>query len=163
MVCCALQYDVFCIVYLLGWASLQYVSCTHPGSQCGVRAYPLTDEQCQNSTEGLLIVVQPAALFRSALAPFKAGRLTQAGRALTKHPEVVGLTKQTLRQAYGTDIAINHAARDILKQIMRRGVHTTLVLPRYGAVIQCQIPGGFGARWYAAGSQAGAFIGFIGP
>ena len=105
----------------------------------------------------------PIALFRRALAPFRAGSLTQAGRALTKHPEVVGLTKQTLRQAYGTDVAINRAAHDALKQMMRRGMRTTPVLPRYGAVIQCQIPRGCGARWYAAGAQAGAFIGFIGP
>src|SRR5256712_11931158 len=101
----------------------------------------------------------PTALFRRALAPFRAGSFTQAGRALTKHPEVVGLTKQTLRQAYGTDVAINRTAHDALKQIMRRGIRTTPVLPRYGAIIQCHIPGSFGARWYAAG----AFIGFIGP
>ena len=105
----------------------------------------------------------PTALFRRALAPFGVGSLTHAGRALTKHPEVVGLTKQTLRQAYSTDASINSAAHDALKQMMRRGVRTTPVLPRYGAVIQCQMPGSFGARWYAAGTQAGAFIGFIGP
>ena len=105
----------------------------------------------------------PIALFRRALAPFRVDSLTQAGRALTKHPEIVGLTKQTLRQAYGTDVAINRAAHDALKQMMRRGVRTTPVLPRYGAVIQCQIPGSFGVRWYAAGAQVGAFIGFIGP
>jgi hypothetical protein len=37
------------------------------------------------------------------------------------------------------------------------------MLPSYGAVIQCQISGGFGACWYAAGAQAGVFIGFISP
>jgi hypothetical protein len=84
-------------------------------------------------------------------------------RAFTKHPEVVGLTKQTLRQAYGTDVAINCAAHDTLKQIMRCGVRTTPVLPRYGAVIQCQIPGSFGARWYAASARTGTFIGLIYP
>jgi hypothetical protein len=105
----------------------------------------------------------PTTLFRKALAPFRASSLTQAGRALTKHPEVAGLTKQTLRQAYGTDVAINRAAHDTLKQIMRRGVRTTPVLPRYGAVIQCQIPESFGARWYAAGTRTGTFVGFIGP
>ena len=105
----------------------------------------------------------PTALFRRALAPFRVGSLTHAGRALTKHPEVVGLKEQTLRQAYSTDAAINRAAHDALKQMMCHGIRTMLVLPRYGAVIQCQIPGSFGARWYAAGAQAGAFIGFIGP
>jgi hypothetical protein len=105
----------------------------------------------------------PTALFRRALAPFRVGSLTHAGRALTKHPEVVGLKKQTLRQAYSTDAAINRAAHNALKQIMRHGIRTMPVLPRYGAVRQCQVPGSFGARWYAAGAQAGAFIGFIGP
>ena len=60
----------------------------------------------------------PTALFRRALAPFRVGSLTLAGRALTKHPEVVSLTKQTLRQAYSTDAAINRAAHDALKQMM---------------------------------------------
>jgi hypothetical protein len=105
----------------------------------------------------------PTALFRRALAPFRVGSLTYAGRALTKHPEVVGLKKQTLRQAYSTDAVINRAAHDALKQMMRYGIRTMPVLLRYGVVIQCQIPGGFGARWYAAGAQAGTFIGFIGP
>lgn len=134
----------------------------HPGA-CATLGLTLTRWWAEVSTGGLRIVLQPTDFFRMALSPFKAGSLTQAGRALTKHPEVVGLTKQTLRQAYGTDIAINRAAHDTLKQIIRRGVQTTPVLPRYGAVIQCQIPGRFGARWYAAGAQAGAFIGFIGP
>jgi hypothetical protein len=115
------------------------------------------------SIGGLSIVLQPITLFRKALIPFKDGGLTQAGRALTKHPEVVGLTKLTLRQTYGTDIAINRAAHDALKQIMRRGVRTTPVLPRYGAIIQCQIPESFGARWYATGTWVGTFIGFISP
>jgi len=72
----------------------------------------------------------PTALFRRALAPFRVGSLTHAGCALTKHPEVVGLKKQTLRQAYSTDAAINRATHDALKQMMRRGVRTTPVLPR---------------------------------
>ena len=105
----------------------------------------------------------PTALFRRALAPFRVGSLTHAGRALTKHPEFVSLTKQTLRQAYSTDAAINRAAHDALKQMMRHGIRTMPVLPRYGAVIQCQIPESFGARWYAAGAQAGVFIGCSGP
>src|SRR5712691_7097825 len=105
----------------------------------------------------------PTTLFRRALAPFRVGSLTYAGRTLTKHPEVVGLKKQKLRPAYSTDAAIHRTAHDALKQRMRRGVRTTPGLPRYGAVIQCHIPGSFGARWHAAGAQAGAFIGCIGP
>jgi hypothetical protein len=60
-------------------------------------------------------------------------------------------------------MVINRAAHDTLKRIMRRGVRTTSMLPRYGSVIQCQIPESFGARWYASGIRVGTFIGFIGP
>ena len=98
-------------------------------------------------------------LFRNALQPFKDQALTNVGRALTKHPQVVGLTKSTLRQSLRTHPALNKAAAETLKHIMRHGVRTTPILPRYDQVIQCQISGGFGARWY----QSGEFIGFISP
>ena len=106
--------------------------------------------------------ISRASLYRSALGNYNSS-LTYAGRALTKHPEVVGLTKQTLRQIYRTDPAINEAAANSLKDMLRQGVGTTQTLPRYGSVIQYQISDGFGARWYGAGSNAGEFIGFIGP
>ena len=38
-------------------------------------------------------------------------------------------------------------------------VARALTLGRYGEVTQIQLPGGFGARWYANGD----FIGFINP
>jgi hypothetical protein len=85
--------------------------------------------------------------------------LTNAGRALTKHPEVIGETKQTLRQGLRSDESINDAASDVLKSIIRNGVPRTENLPRYGSVTEIQIPNGFGARWYTGGD----FIGFINP
>jgi uncharacterized protein RhaS with RHS repeats len=100
-----------------------------------------------------------ADLFRSGLSAFKNTNLTNAGRALTKHPEVVNATKDTLRQGLRTDPQINAAAAEALKSILQNGIRTTPTLPRYGPVIQYQIPYGFGARW----SQAGEFIGFINP
>lgn len=78
---------------------------------------------------------------------------------MTKHPELVGETKETLRQALRTDGAINDAAHGALRDIMRNGVTSTPTLGRYGTVTQVQVPGGFGARWAADGS----FIGFINP
>jgi hypothetical protein len=78
---------------------------------------------------------------------------------LTKHPELVGATKATLRQSLSTDAALNATAQSELKSIIRDGVMTTPTLGRYGEVIQMQIPGGFGARWYPNGK----FIGFISP
>ncbi|UCV21491.1 hypothetical protein [Ferribacterium limneticum] len=98
-------------------------------------------------------------LFKAAVEPFKNSELSNAGRALTKHPELVGETKDTLRQSLRTDSAINDTAHDALKNIMRNGVTTTPSLGRYGTVTQIQIPGGFGARWGADGG----FIGFINP
>ena len=96
--------------------------------------------------------------FKSALQPYN-NELTNAGRALTKHPELVGETKKTLRQVLRSDAALNSEAADSLKYIIRNGVTTTPNLPRYGKVTQIQIRGGFGARWGADGS----FIGFVNP
>lgn len=78
---------------------------------------------------------------------------------MTKHPEVIVETKETLRQTLRTDKAINDAAHGALKDIMRNGIATTPTLGRYGTVTQIQVPGGFGARWASDGS----FIGFINP
>ncbi|MGG6462615.1 RHS repeat-associated core domain-containing protein [Solilutibacter silvestris] len=98
-------------------------------------------------------------LYKSAVDQFKNTKLSNAGRALTKHPEVIGETKETLRQMLRTDSAINDAAHAALRDIMRNGATTTPVLGRYGVVTQTRIPGGFGARWASDGS----FIGFINP
>ncbi|MFN7043242.1 MAG: hypothetical protein ACK4OH_19045, partial [Acidovorax temperans] len=98
-------------------------------------------------------------LYKVAVQQFKATDLSNAGRALTKHPEVIGQTKDTLRQSLRTDGGINDAAHAALRDIMRNGVTTTPTLGRYGTVTQTQVPGGFGARWASDGS----FIGFINP
>ena len=63
-------------------------------------------------------------LFKDALSPYKGGSLTKAGRALTKHPEVVGATNQTLRTGLRADAAINKAAATQLKDIRRNGART---------------------------------------
>lgn len=98
-------------------------------------------------------------LYKAAVQSFKNTDLSNAGRALTKHPEVIGQTKETLKQTLRTDTALNNAAHSALRDIMRNGVTTTPTLGRYGTVTQVQIPGGFGARWASDGS----FIGFINP
>jgi len=108
------------------------------------------------------LAAESAALEKGALQPFNKS-LTNAGRALTKHPEVANLTKETLRNTLKTDAAINQAAQRSLSTILKDGVRTTATLPRYGQVIQYQLPGGFGARWYGAGDKFGQFIGFINP
>lgn len=99
-------------------------------------------------------------LFKNALQRFNdLSEISHAGRALTKHPELIGLTKDTLRQSLRTDSALNQAAQAALKDIIRNGIKTNPTLGRYGTITQMQTPGGFGARWY----QNGDFIGFINP
>ena len=98
-------------------------------------------------------------LARAATEKFGETSLTNAGRALTKHPEILDLTKSTLRSQVTTDVELNRISDSVIKNILIEGVKTTPLLPRYGSVIQIQIPGGFGARWTAAGE----FIGFINP
>jgi RHS repeat-associated protein len=99
-------------------------------------------------------------MYRNALSIYKATGLTNVGRALTKHPEVVGLAAGTLRQSFKLDTQINLAAQGALRTIMRTGVQTVETLPRFGAVYQFKVPGGFGVRFYA---DSGKFIGFINP
>ena len=99
-------------------------------------------------------------MYRNALQTYKGQALTNAGRALTKHPEVVSLTKNTIRQSLRTDHAINEVAQQALKNIMRSGVRTIENLPRFGKVVQYKLPGGHGARF---GADSGNFIGFINP
>ena len=77
-----------------------------------------------------------------------------------KHPEVIGETKDTLRQSLRTDDAINDAAANALKEIMQNGVKTESSHPRYGDIVTYQIPGGYGARFEAGTDK---FIGFISP
>ncbi|WP_437635622.1 RHS repeat domain-containing protein [Sorangium sp. So ce854] len=99
-------------------------------------------------------------LLKNATQPFKGGKFTHAGRALTKHPEVLGYTKDTLRTAFRTEAEINAAAHGALGGILHSGTQTAVKLPRYGNVIQFNAPNGFGARFYA---ETGEFIGFINP
>ena len=72
---------------------------------------------------------------------------------------MLGLTKDTLRQTYRADTALNAAAESAVSRILQHGDSVVKELPRYGAVSR---PGadGFGARWR---QENGEFIGFINP
>ncbi len=95
----------------------------------------------------------------AATARYGTSELTNAGRALTKHPEILDFTKQTLRTEIKSDSELNRIAESIVQNIITEGIKTTPVIPRYGKIIEIQITGGFGARWY----PDGRFIGFINP
>jgi RHS repeat-associated protein len=101
-----------------------------------------------------------SSLLREGQAAYNE-ELTVAGRALTKHPEVLGFVSTSALQAeLRTPAAINGAAANVLESIVKNGARSTQQLPRFGAVTQIQIPGGFGARWSATTNK---FIGFINP
>ena len=125
-------------------------------SLVGLAALTKVDDAVEVAAKGL---GSQNPLYKAAVGQFKNTEMSNAGRALTKHPELIGETKETLRQALRTDGAINGAAHSALRDIMRNGVTTTPTLGRYGTVTQTQVPGGFGARWASDGS----FIGFINP
>lgn len=72
----------------------------------------------------------------------------------------MGRTAQTLRQVFTSDASLNQEAARVIENILTNGARTAPNLPRYGAVIQYQLQGGFGARWLAA---TGEVIGFINP
>jgi hypothetical protein len=112
-----------------------------------------------NRKEAIETSIDVEKLRINARLPFKSGSLTNAGRALTKHPEVLGQTKNTLRTTLRTDPEINAAAAEALETILQ-GTRTSLTLPRYGAVLEFRGPSGFGARFLA---KTGEFIGFINP
>lgn len=107
-----------------------------------------------------LSTAQKGALLQAGLQPFKNSALTVAGRALTKHPDLVGLTKATLNQRLRSPAAINAAAEGALGGILRTGTATVRELGRFGMTLEIRAARGFGARF----SQAtGEFIGFITP
>ena len=101
---------------------------------------------------------ESSLLLRDATSSYNASSLSNAGRALTKHPEILDLTKQTLRTEIRTDVELNRVAESVVQNIIAEGIKTTPHLGQYGGkIIQIKIPGGFGARWYSDGK----FIGFI--
>jgi hypothetical protein len=89
---------------------------------------------------------------------FKGGTLTKAGRALTKHPEILGLTKDTLRKVLPTDAALNAAGEAALVRILSTGKAVVRDLPRYGLTLEIRTAGAAGARFL---EETGEFIGFI--
>ena len=99
-------------------------------------------------------------LYKSALEQFKKTDFTNAGRAVTKHPEYFGFKNtEALRKVYNTDEKINKLASDTLSDIIRTGKTTTGAGGRYpNGWTTITIPDGRAASWHADGR----FIGFRG-
>jgi len=89
---------------------------------------------------------------------FRSGPLTEVGRALNKHPNVIGETGNILNKLGGA-ANVNAAAAKALEMIMRSGEQVMKVTKAFGEVIEYRLPSGIGARFSAATNE---FIGFLG-
>jgi|GEM_PF-2256590 len=99
-------------------------------------------------------------MFKQALQPYRNGLFTNAGRALTKHPNIVGASSaQELIKRYGNNAGINDAAAEALKNIMRQGAVTSKITKAFGEVVEFKMSIGLGARFDAVTNE---FITFLG-
>ncbi|MFO6296943.1 hemagglutinin repeat-containing protein [Rahnella selenatireducens] len=100
-------------------------------------------------------------LLNSALQPFKEGQnLTNAGRAVTKHPEYFGFeSTEDLRKSYRSDAQLNKLAEESIQGILKGGTMTSGAGGRYPeGWVTYTLPDGRAASW----SISGNFIGFRG-
>ncbi|MCQ4680199.1 hemagglutinin repeat-containing protein [Ralstonia pseudosolanacearum] len=107
------------------------------------------------------IKISPEVLSVTAQQPYKEGQLiTNAGRAVTKHPEYFGFdSTQELRKVYRTDTQLNELAANSIREILRDGARTTGSGGRYpNGWVTYTLPDGRAASWGASGD----FIGFRG-
>ena len=95
--------------------------------------------------------------FRSALSLSKGG-LTNVGRALQKHPNILKLIGRET-SSVTTNAARNEAGAQALKYIVRNGAQEVKVHKSFGKVIEYKLPNGLGARFKANTNE---FIGFLG-
>ncbi|MCP4988466.1 MAG: hypothetical protein GY928_21175, partial [Colwellia sp.] len=95
-------------------------------------------------------------MFRHALQPYNGGKYSNAGRALTKHPNIVGAVS---KEMLGNQLATNKAAAAALKNIMRNGTQTIKATRAFGKVIEYKLGNGLGARFSV---ETNDFITFLG-
>ncbi|MFF6520256.1 DUF637 domain-containing protein, partial [Pseudomonas aeruginosa] len=93
---------------------------------------------------------ETARLLASSQEPYKGGQsITNAGRAVTKHPEYFGFSStQELRKMYRTDSQINELAGKAINEILQSGVKSSGAGGRYpGGWITYTLPDGRAASW----------------
>ena len=104
-------------------------------------------------------------MFRDAVSQFGRHGFTKAGRAVTKHPNILGVNvpkdqvQKALITKFGSQAGINRAAADALKNILRNGTRSTKDTKAFGNVTEFKLDNGLGARF---NSQTNEFIGFLG-
>ena len=83
-----------------------------------------------------------------------------AGRALTKHPNIVGAKNaQELAKTPGNQANINTAAQKAVENIVRNGVRNSKNTNAYGKVVDFKLSNGLGVR---VAAKDKSFIGFLG-
>ena len=99
-------------------------------------------------------------LFKSGIFQFKNTGLTNAGRAVTKHPQYFGFkSTEALMKVHNTPAALNKLGSQSLKNILRNGVRTTGAGGRYpNGWVTYTLKNGNAASW----TSDGVFIGFRG-
>lgn len=99
-------------------------------------------------------------LFKSGISQFKNTSLTNAGRAVTKHPQYFGFeSTEALMKAHNTPAALNKLGAQSLKNILRNGTKTTGAGGRYpNGWVTYTLKNGNAASW----TSDGIFIGFRG-
>ena len=100
---------------------------------------------------------KPSQLYREALGRYDVAGRTNAGRALSKHPTIVGQTKATFNKTYRTVPEQNAAAHTFLKNLMRNNQGNVIPNRRWVQVLEVRGADGLGARWQTNGT----FIGFV--
>jgi len=86
--------------------------------------------------------------------------LTRVGRALSKHPNIVGRqSQQKLIRDFKNNEGVNQAAAEALQGIMFEGEPVQRVHPNFGPILEYKLATGLGARFHAGSDQ---FIGFLG-
>lgn len=90
--------------------------------------------------------------------------LTRAGRSISDHPEVLGLTARQFQQQFRNPTLVNEAGSRALNSILYNGSMTVRNARSTGQVIEFRREDGFGARFFGPSSvNAGQFIGFLNP
>ena len=99
-------------------------------------------------------------LFKSGISQFKNTGLTNAGRAVTKHPQYFGFkSTEALMKVHNTPAALNKLGTQSLKNILKNGVRTTGAGGRYpNGWVTYTLKNGNAASW----TSDGIFIGFRG-
>jgi len=106
------------------------------------------------------VIVSERSMLASANLPFKTTALSVAGRALTKHPNVVGAESgEALSRLYRTPQALNEAAYGAVSRIMSDGVRVARPHNRIGSIVEYTLDSGIGIRFNA---EALDFITFLG-